>query len=152
MDDARPDVRGAGGAGFTDYRFELLGQIREPGKDRRDAHTDVDSGFGEAPDRGKPASRWRGSGLCCPPDAIVESRDRDVDARSDPRRSFLKDVDVADDQRAARDYRERRRRPCELDDTRSCEPEASLGRLIWVGCRSEGDLLALPRRSAELAT
>ena len=63
-------------------------------------------------------------------------------------RGRRQDVDVADDQRAARDQAERRPRLSERDDGAARQPEPTLGRLVRVGGRPDGDLLATPRAPA----
>ena len=68
-----------------------------------------------------------------------------------PPRRLLQDVDVAHDQRPARDQAERRPRPSEHLDARAREPVAALGRLVRVGRGADRDLLAAPRRARELA-
>ena len=84
------------------------------------------------------------------PDAVVERRHRDVDGHLGPPGSLLEHVDIAPDERAARDDRGRGARPRELDDARPGEAVAPFGGLVRVGRGADRHLLARPGAAGEL--
>ena len=99
-------------------------------------------------------SRWRGGAV---PGSVVRQTSgssvgtENMTETSVRARRLLEHVDVAHDQRAARDHRERRRRAPEHLEARARQPVAALGRLVRVGRGADRDLLAPPRRARELA-
>ena len=101
--------------------------------------------------RPQPLSRRRRAGLGRPPDAASSVGTENITETSVRRRRLLQDVDVAHDQRPARDERERRPRPREHLDAGARQPVAALGGLVRVGRGADRDLLAAPRRARELA-
>ena len=66
--------------------------------------------------------------------------------------AFCRTIDVAHDERPARDDRERRPRRVELDEAGAREPESTFGGLVRVRRRPECHLVAPPRAARELAT
>jgi hypothetical protein len=101
------------------------------------------------------ASRWttssRGPGLGGAPDALVERRDRNVDADIGTARALEQQVEVADDHRAARDQPEGVRRGDELLEARTRQPVAAFARLVRIGGGADDDVLTVPGPTCELA-
>ena len=77
----------------------------------------------ETADGLEPAGRWGGARLGRPPDALVERRQREEHLHTRPFGRVLQEVDVAHDERTARDDRERRPRSVELDEAGPREPK-----------------------------
>ena len=151
-------VPGGGGAGWPrclsrprlwppDDGGDLLRPVRESGQDRRHPDARLDSRLDERRQRPETLVRWRSSGLSPPPDVAVECRDGERDRDVGAAGSLREDVDVADDERAARDERERLAAWPSV--SRQRQPVAALGRLVGIGCRPDHDLLAAPRRPRE---
>jgi hypothetical protein len=100
----------------------------------------------------EPAGRRRSAGLGRPPNLLVERRDREEHLRTSPSSRLLQEVDVAHDERAAGDDRERRPRRVQLDETCPREPEPAFGGLIRIRRGSECHLFSPPRLACELAS
>ena len=107
-------------------------------------------GVDEPPHDLEPLARRRRARLGRAPDAVVERRHRDVDGHLGPPRRLLEHVDIAPDERAARDDRGGGAGLRELDDARPGEAVAPFGRLVGVGRGADRHLLARPRAAREL--
>ena len=146
VDDARPDVRGAGVPGSGHDLPQLLRPIRDAGQHRRNCDAGFDSGFPEHRERAQPLPGRSGVGLGAPPDVIVEGGHREAHAHPRPKGRLCEDVGVAHDQRPARDDVERARRGGEGFDAGARQAITPLGRLVRVGCCADRHRLALPGR------
>ena len=99
-------------------------------------------------------SRWRGGAV---PGSVrrhtsrVERRHRERHRHVGALRRLDEHVDVAHDQRAARDQRERVRGLGEHLEAGARQAVAALGRLVRVGRGADRDRLARPRAARELA-
>ena len=105
VEDGRPDVVRAGLARGPDGLGELLRPVGEAGQDRRDRDVRADACVDEATDDLEPLAGRCRARLGRAPDAVVERRHRDVDGHLGPPGGLLEHVDVAPDERAARDDR-----------------------------------------------
>ena len=101
-------------------------------------------------ERPKPLSRRSRAGLGTPPHVLVERRHREAHAHARTDGRLGEHVDVAHDQRPARDDVERVRGHSERFEAAAGEPVPPLGRLVRVGGGADGDRLAAPRLPGEL--
>ena len=151
VDDAGPDAARSRRTSRGHNCLELFGPVGEPWQDRSHSDPDLDASIRERADRSQAARRRCRARLGGAPDALVERGEGDVNADRHFARRRPEDVDVADDERAARDDRERRPRGRELPDARPCEPEPRFSRLVRIGRGAERDFVVFPGRARELA-
>ena len=88
-------------------RSSWLGWSERPGQERRHADRGAHAGLDERAERAQPLARRRGARLGRAPDVVVERRHRERHRDVGAARGLGEQLGVADDQRAARDDRER---------------------------------------------
>ena len=151
--DARPDrSRTRCARGARRPPSSCSGASERPGRIGATADSDLDSRARRACARPRAGS----SGGAVPGSVVRQTRSSRVGSGeahlgARPPSGFLQHVDVADDERAAGDDRERRPARVELGEARARQPEPPLGGLVRIRRRPERDLLALPRPPRELA-
>ena len=144
----------AHGAGCRDARKHVVehrhgvGQVRH---DRHQEHRHGESGFGRRPHRVQARLERRCTGLECLPQPLVGhgDRHREVNGHATPR--LREHRQVAAQQRALGEHRERRSARREGIDDLGHEPITPLGALIRVGVGAERHRLPLPRRRGQFA-
>ena len=129
---------------------EVAGRIGQAGQDRGERDARGDAGIGQEPDGAEPLAGRGDARLEAGGQPVVHRRDADADRDGRSPRGFGEHVDVADDQRPARDDREGRAGLGERLDAAAGQPVAALGRLVRIGGRADRHGLASPGAPAEL--
>ena len=130
--------------------FQNRPRVRHAGDDRRDPDADVDAGFAQRAHRLEALLRVRRAGLELTPLLLLERGDRDVDANFHTACRPRQHVEIAHDQRPARDDVERREELAQRLDRAARQAIPRLGRLVGIGGGADRDGFALPRLAREL--
>ena len=130
---------------------ELLRAVGDARQDRCEPDRGAHAGVDESCERAQALTRRRGAGLCPPPYLEVDGRHGERDRHLGAARRLGEHVDVAHDQRPARDDRERVARGGERLEAGARQPVVALGRLVGIGGRADRDALAAPGRPRKLA-
>ena len=123
----------------------------KPGTIGRHQHAGVDAGVDELADGAQPLQRVRGARFERPPRVLVDGRHAHVDRAAGGARQVAEHVAIADDHRSLRDEADRRSSARQRLERAARQPVVPFDRLIRIGRRAEGDVLARPRRPIELA-
>src|SRR5918996_186133 len=148
--DDRYQVRGAGRGDGPDGLLHSLVGVGEERDDGRHQDATCDPGLVQLSDRVEAAGRrWR-AGLDGAPQLGIDRADGEV--RADVRHlgALAEQVEVAEDQRALRQDRERVGEVAERLEDATHQPVPPLGALVRVDVRAHGDVLALPLWGGQL--
>src|SRR4051812_7935999 len=148
----RPDPAGARFTRRADHIFQLLGPVRDARQDGSHADARLDARVHERLESAEALARMRGAGLGPAPDLLVDGRDRERDRDRSAACRLGQDVDVADDQRTARDDAEGVRVVAQRLDAAARQAIAALGWLVGIGRGADRDRLMLPGRLRELTS
>jgi hypothetical protein len=151
QDDGR-DVRRAGLRNRRDRRFKLLVGVAEEGQDRRHQHAAPDAGLVQLPHHVESAGGRGSAWLDLPAQLTVDRADGQRSGHIGHLRGRFQEVEVAQDQCALGEDRERIRRLGERGDDVAHQLVAAFDALVAVDVGAHGDVLVLPGRFGQLAT
>ena len=151
VEQVRPHAAGACVACRLDDARELARVVGEARQDRRQADAGTHPGLNELAQGPETLTRRRGAGLRRAPDVIVDRRDRERHRDVRAERRLDEHVHVTDDQRSARDDRERLTEVAQDLDACAREPVAALCRLVGIRGSPDRDPLVARAGALELA-
>ena len=152
VEQVRPHAARARFACRFDDSCELARVVGEARQDRSQPDAGAHTGLHELPQAPGDAAAAGGARLGRAPDVVVDRRDRERHRDVRPARRFDEHVHVTDDQRPARDDRERLTEVAQHLDARACEAVTALRRLVGVRRGADRDPFVARARAPELAS
>ncbi len=151
MEDERGDGGRPGGGDRADRVAQLIRAVAEEGDDRRHQDPAADPAVRQGADHVQPAFGGGGAGLDRAPQLLVGEPDGDGDAYLRDLGGLPQQVEIAQDQRALGQDRERVRVVAQGPDDAGHQPVAAFGPLVAVDVRAHRDVLAVPGAGGQMA-
>ena len=143
-------ARRAGGGDRRDGGVDRLVAVAEAGQDRGHQHADGEAGVGERPDGVQPAAWVRCARLDAAPEVLVDEPHREGDAHRGHLGGLAQQRQVAQDQRALGEDRERVGEVSQGADDLRHQPVTTLGALVAVHVGAHRHVRAPPARRGQL--